>query len=86
MALNAIGRKALLMGRHGLQRRLARQLEVDEARVSSVVNGTDFPRTERGWKSYNRIQRTFAKALGLTMEQAFSAEERGVESRVAQCA
>lgn len=80
MALNAIGRKALLSdGKHGVQRKIARQLGVDDARVSAVVNGIGRPRTEAGWKTYNRIQRAIAKALGLSVEEAFGAEERGVE-------
>ena len=75
MALSAIGRKALLP--HGAGRKIARRLEVEEARVSSVVNGQDVPVTANGWKSYSRIQKAVAKALGLTVEEAFQDWERG---------
>lgn len=77
MALSPIGRKALLP--HGSQRKIARQLGVEESRVSNVIGGGPLPRTEAGWKSWNRIQRAVAKAIALSVEEAFGAEERGVE-------
>jgi transcriptional regulator with XRE-family HTH domain len=82
MALNGIGRKALLGG-YGTQRKIAKELGIHESRVSAVINGFDFPRTERGWQSYNRIQTAIAQAIGVTVEEAFSAEERGAQEEVA---
>ena len=45
--------------------------------MSAVVNGTSLPVTERGWKSYRRVQRAVAKALGLSVEEAFQPHELG---------
>lgn len=75
MALSAIGRKALLP--HGSQRKISRRLGIEEARVSAVVSGTQIPLTEAGWKSYRRVQRAIAKALGLSVEEAFQPHELG---------
>lgn len=75
MALSAVGRKALLP--HGSQRKIARQLGIEESRVSAVVNGQDIPLTEHGWKSYKRVQKAIAKALGLPAEDSFQDFERG---------
>ncbi len=83
MGLNAVGRKALLQGKHGTQRKIARLLGVEESRVSAAVNGLDIPRTENGWKHYRRIQEAVAEALGLSVEEAFTAQERGVQESVA---
>jgi len=79
MALSAVGRKLLIT--HGTQKRIARQLGVMESEVSKALaaaDPNDFPKTERGWKRRNRIQRAIAKALGISFEEAFSDEERGV--------
>lgn len=76
MALSALGRKHLLP--HGSQRKIARRLGVEEARVSAVVNGDDLPVTERGWKNYRKAQKAIARALNLTVEEAFSETERGI--------
>lgn len=45
--------------------------------MSVVVNGQDVPVTENGWRSYSRVQKAIARALGLTVEEAFQAWERG---------
>lgn len=76
MALSAIGRKVLLP--HGMQRKIARRLGVEEIRVSMVVRGVELPKTESGWKRYSRIQKEVAKGLGLTVEEAFQDWERGL--------
>jgi hypothetical protein len=81
MALSALGRKHLLP--HGAQRKIARRLGIEEARVSAVVNGTEIPVTEQGWKSYRRVQRAVAKVLNLSVEEAFQSHERGVSQEVA---
>jgi DNA-binding transcriptional regulator YdaS (Cro superfamily) len=75
MALSAIGRKALMP--HGAQRKIARQLGVEESRVSAAVNGTGLPITELGWKSYRRTQRAIARVLGLSLREAFQPHELG---------
>ena len=75
MALSAIGRKALLP--HGSQRKIARKLGIEEARVSAVVSGTQVPLTEAGWKSYRRVQRAIARVLNLSLEEAFQSHELG---------
>lgn len=75
MALSAIGRKALLP--HGSQRKIARRLSIEESRVSAVVSGNLLPQTEAGWKSYKKVQRAIAKALGLSVEEAFQPHELG---------
>lgn len=77
MALTAVSRKVLLRNHHGAQRKIARRLGIEEARVSAVVNGEDLPKTELGWRSYRRAQRAIAKALGLSVEEAFQDFERG---------
>lgn len=83
MALSNVGRKLLIA--HGTQKRIARQLNVMESEVSKAVacEPDEHPKTERGWKRRNRIQRAIAKALGLSVEEAYSAEERGVQKEVA---
>jgi hypothetical protein len=61
-------------------------LDIEEARVSSVVNGDNLPVTQRGWKAYRRIQKAIARVLDLEVEEAFSDAERGAsveESAVA---
>lgn len=78
MALTAVGRKALLLDHHGAQRKIARRLSVEESRVSDVVKGSNIPTTEVGWRSYRRVQRAIAKTLGLRVDEAFQAFERGV--------
>jgi hypothetical protein len=77
MALSALGRKHLLQ--YGKQREIAEALDEADAFVSNVVNGHARPRTERGWKRYRRVQRAVARRLNLTVEEAFSDRERGVE-------
>lgn len=77
MALSAIGRKALLP--HGAQRKIARRLGMEEARVSTVNAPApgDLPKTELGWQSWRRAQKAIAKVLGMTVEEAFQDWERG---------
>jgi hypothetical protein len=82
MALSAVGRKTLLP--HGSQRKIARRLGVEESRVSAVVNGSDIPMTENGWKSYRRVQRAVAKALGLSVEESFQPHELGQVEQLAE--
>ena len=76
MALSVLGRKHLLP--HGSQRKIARRLSIEESRVSAVLNGKDIPTTDAGWISYRKVQRAIAKAIGLSVVEAFSAQERGV--------
>lgn len=75
MALSAIGRKALLP--HGAGRKIARRLGIEESRVSIVLGGQNIPRSEEGWKSYRKVQRAIARALNLSIDEAFSEIERG---------
>lgn len=75
MALNAIGRKALL--EHGRQTVIASRARVSDAFVSSVVNGEDIPKTRLGWKKYRRVQLAVAREIGMDVTDAFTASERG---------
>lgn len=76
MSLSAIGRKALL--EHGRQTKIAGRFRVSDQYVSDVVNGERIPKTKRGWARYARIQQAVADELNLTVEEAFSAYERGL--------
>lgn len=76
MALSAIGRKHLL--EYGKQHEVAEALGIAESYVSQVVNGFGFPRTQKGWRKYRKVQRSIAARLGMTVEEAFSETERGV--------
>lgn len=80
MALTAVSRKVLLRNNHGAQRKIARQLGIEESRVSAVANGEDLPKTELGWKTYRRVQKAIARVLDLPVEEAFQPFERGVEA------
>lgn len=82
MALSAVGRKALL--EHGTQLRVATRLDVSTAYVSAVVNGEMLPKTRLGWRSYRKVQRAVAKALGLDVTEAFQAWERGEQEEIQQ--
>jgi DNA-binding transcriptional regulator YdaS (Cro superfamily) len=76
MPLGGISRKILLP--HGKQRQIARRLGVSETYVSNVVAGVDLPTTDRGWKTYRRVQAAIARALRMRVNEAFSSAERGV--------
>jgi hypothetical protein len=75
MALNGIGRKALL--EHGRQKAVADRLKFSTAYVSAVVNGELIPKTRGGWKNYRRVQSAIARELGMDVTDAFTASERG---------
>jgi hypothetical protein len=73
MALNAIGRKALLD--HGKQREIADRIRVNPATVSNAVNGVGFPLSRKGWVKYRKAQVAIARALGMKLEEAFQPHE-----------
>ncbi len=81
MALNAIGRKALL--NHGKQREIADRQSLNPATVSQAVNGVGFPLSPKGWVKYRKAQVAIARALGLRLDEAFQPHELGIRQQSA---
>lgn len=47
----------------GAQKAIAAKVGVSESYVSNVANGLAQPRTERGWRTYRRVQREIRRVM-----------------------
>jgi hypothetical protein len=56
---------------HGVQRRVARRLQLSESYVSSVLSGTASGRTEKGRKTQRRVRVAIARAVNRKVDDLF---------------
>lgn len=61
---------------HGAQKKIAQTEGVSEQYVSSVMNETFVPQTEPARRKVQRVRVRIARALGVTVDEAFPPTDR----------
>ena len=61
----------------GSATRVAELCQVDKSFVTRVMKGKARPTEPRGWETVHRIQKALARCMKMSVEDCFTAEERG---------